>query len=462
MYNFTIDLVKHKGSPLYEQLYRYISGEIKNGNIKRDEKLPSKKALASHLHISQNTVETAYAMLVQEGYVDARPRSGYYVCGISELIPTPEIKPSAMPAAPDTAYKYDFRTNAVDINSFPFKTWAKLNREVVYQSPELLLPGDVRGDLALRESLSKYLHEFRGVSCTAEQIVIGAGIEYLLTLLCSLFDPELKFAVENPGYTKAEMLIRNSGRDIKYISLDREGLRPELLEKSGADVAYITPSHQFPTGIIMPIGRRAELLRWALVSPSRYIIEDDYNSEFNFAGKPIPSVQGIDAGGRVIYMSTFSRILAPSIRIAYMVLPPELSVKFMAKFSRYSSTVSRFEQQTLCRFINGGYLSRHLNRVKNIYKKRRDALSSMLRSLPCSGNLRISGEGAGLHLIVEAPTELSAKILENAHRESIRFYNLADYYFEEPRREAFVLGYASLSDDEMEKAVGLLFKECTT
>ncbi len=459
MNSFTISLTKSKGSPLYEQLYRYIAGEIRSGGIRKNEKLPSKKALASHLHISQNTVETAYSMLVQEGYIYARARSGYYVSGISDLIPNPaDKKPCSLPE-PEPAWRFDFRTNAVDVSSFPFKTWAKLNREVVYQSPELLLPGDARGDASLRESLSKYLHEFRGVKCSAEQLVIGAGIEYLLMMLCSLFEPELSFAVENPGYGKAVSVIKNSGREVKYIPLDREGLRPDLLYESGADIAYITPSHQFPTGIVMPIGRRAELLRWASEIPGRYIIEDDYNSEFNFMGRPIPSVQGIDGGGRVIYMSTFSRILAPSIRIAYMVLPPELAEKYRLKFGHYSSTVSRFEQQTLCRFIDGGYLGRHLNRVKNIYRKRRDALLSILKALPCSDRLRISGDGAGLHLIVEAPPGLAEKIEKNAESERIRVWRLADYYFEEPKREAFILGYASLSAEDMEKAAGLLFAE---
>ncbi len=444
---------------MYEQLYRYIAEEIRSGGIKKNEKLPSKKALASHLHISQNTVETAYSMLVQEGYIYARARSGYYVSGVSDLIPATEIRKFNESARTETGYRFDFRTNAVDISSFPFKTWAKLNREVVYQSPELLLPGDARGDASLRECLSKYLHEFRGVKCVPEQLVIGAGIEYLLMMLCSLFEPELRFAVENPGYGKAVSVIKNGGRKVEYISLDREGLRPDLLYESGAEIAYITPSHQFPTGIIMPIGRRAELLRWASERPCRYIIEDDYNSEFNFMGRPIPSVQGIDGGGRVIYMSTFSRILAPSIRIAYMVLPPELAEKYMLRFGHYSSTVSRFEQQTLCRFISGGYLGRHLNRVKNIYKKRRDALFSLLKALPCSNRLSISGEGAGLHLIVEAPPELARKIEENAKREKIRIYRLSDYYFEEPKRDAFILGYASLSAEDMRLAVGLLFAE---
>ncbi len=457
MNNFTFELNKSMGCPLYEQLYLYISGEIKSGRLKKGEKLPSKKAIASHLHISQNTVETAYSMLVQEGYVYSKPRSGYYVCNISDLILPPNVRYETIPKKNDFSFRYDFSTNVVDIESFPFKTWAKLNREVVYQSPELLLSGDGRGDGAIRESLAKYLHEFRGVNCSPDQIVIGAGIEYLLTIICGLLDEGISFAVENPGYPKSVSVIKNSGRDIKYIPLDKEGLSPNALRESGAGAAYITPSHQFPTGIVMPIGRRAEILRWAGECAGRFIIEDDYNSEFNFIGKPIPSIQGIDSLGRVIYMSTFSRILAPSIRIAYMVLPYELMERFFEKYGRYSSTVSRFDQHTLCRFIDGGHLSRHLNRVKNIYKKRRDILASALHSLPCAGSLKIYGENAGLHLIVETPPELASKIAENAGRENIRINRLRDYYFEGSGNEAFLLGYASMKPEDLEKAVKLLF-----
>ncbi|NLL46860.1 MAG: PLP-dependent aminotransferase family protein [Clostridiales bacterium] len=460
MNSFTIELKKTSGSPLYEQLYLYISGEIKSGNLKKNEKLPSKKALASHLRISRNTVETAYSMLAQEGYIYSRPRSGHYVCDISDLVPLPKVTVPAAAEQPEERYRFDFRTNAVDISSFPFKTWAKLNREVVYQSPELLFSGDVRGDRCLRESLAKYLHEFRGVKCGPDQIVIGAGIEYLLTLVCGLFDPGISVAVENPGYGKAVSVIRNSGMSIRYIPLDCDGMRPDALRQSGADIAYITPSHQFPTGIIMPIRRRAELLSWAAESEGRYIIEDDYNSEFNFVLRPVPAVQGLEGGGRVIYMSTFSRTLAPSIRIAYMVLPPDLSARFSEKFGRYSSTVSRFEQHTLCRFIDGGHLSRHLNRVKHIYKRRRDILSSLLQSLPCSAKLKISGENAGLHLIVEGPEDLIRRATENALHENIRVYHLSDYYFEGDGREALVLGYASMPEEDFETAVKLLFGGC--
>ena len=457
MNNFTLELKKTSSSPLYKQLYDYISGEIKSGRLKKNEKLPSKKAIASHLHISQNTVETAYSMLVQEGYINSRPRSGYFVLGVSGLILPPSVKYEAAPQNTETRYRYDFGTNAVDIESFPFKTWAKLNREVVYQSPELLLTGDGRGDLAIRESLAKYLHEFRGVSCSPSQIVIGAGIEYLLTLICSLLDEDASFAVEDPGYPKSASVFKNSRRDIKYIPLDREGLDPVMLRESGAKAAYITPSHQFPTGIVMPIGRRAEMLRWAGEETGRYIIEDDYNSEFNFLGRPIPSIQGIDSLGRVIYMSTFSRILAPSIRIAYMVLPAELLLRFNSRFGRYSSTVSRFDQHTLCRFIDGGHLSRHLNRVKNIYRKRRDALALALHSLPCANELKISGENAGLHLIVEMPPELAERTRENAVRENIRASRLSDFCHESETTDALLLGYASMKPEEMENAVTLLF-----
>ena len=297
MNSFTIDLKKTSGSPLYEQLYRYISGEIRSGNLKKNEKLPSKKALASHLNISQNTVETAYFMLMQEGYIYSKPRSGYYVCDISDLVPLPKVTVPAVSARPEEKYRYDFRTNAVDISSFPFKTWAKLNREVVYQSPELLFAGDVRGDRCLRESLTKYLREFRGVRCSPDQIVIGAGIEYLLTLVCGLVGPGISVAVENPGYGRAVSVITNSGREVKYIPLDSDGMRPDLLRESGAGLAYITPSHQFPTGIIMPIRRRAELLSWAAESDGRYIIEDDYNASLTLPANPSPRCRGLRAAG---------------------------------------------------------------------------------------------------------------------------------------------------------------------
>ena len=452
---FTIDLCRKPGNPLYEQLYRFISGEIRAGRLLHSERLPSKKALAAHLKISVSTVEAAYTLLLQEGYVYTRPRSGYYVSPIDGLIQTEAIIAPPVQAQPP-AYQYDFGTNAVDPSSFPYRTWAKLSRETLLDGSGLLTRGDPRGDDVLRETLARYLRAFRGVVCGPDQIVIGAGIEYLLTLLTALLGSGATFALENPGYTKAAAVIQNSGGHLRHISLDNEGMEPQALAQSGANVAYLTPSHQFPTGIVMPVGRRYQLLNWAAGAEGRYLIEDDYNSEFTFTGRPIPAMQGMDPSSRVIYMSTFSRTLAPSIRIAYMVLPASLSARFARQFGGYASTVSRFEQHTLMRFISGGYLERHLNRVKGIYKKRRDFLIRRLRTL--DPELKVTGGQTGLHLLVHLPESQAEAVIRRGLENRIRILRLSDYDDADAKGfGTFIFGFSGMDEDQLDKAVALLF-----
>lgn len=271
---------------------------------------------------------------------------------------------------------------------FPFRTWARLQKELLYSSPELLTHGDAQGDIELRQALADYLEEYRGVQCRAEQVVVGAGLEYLLGLLAPLLPGPA--AVENPGYPRARRVLENNGVSCCCLPVDADGLSIEALSRSGAAVCYVTPSHQFPTGATMPAGRRAELLHWASRRPGeRYIIEDDYDSEFRFDTRPLPSLQGMaGADGPVVYLSTCSRSLAPSIRIAYMVLPIQLLPAWRAAYRLYSSPVSRFEQQTLARFINEGYFTRHLARERVAYKARRDALVRALNAAFAPGELR--------------------------------------------------------------------------
>ena len=449
MYNFTVQLNKKSKKPLYEQLYDHISSEIRSGNLKENERMPSKKALSSHLGISVNTIETAYSMLVQEGYLTPLPRSGYYVCRIAQ--PIGENIFYTKKQTIKQTHRIDFKTNAVDSDAFPFSTWIKLSKETMYSSPELLNSGESQGDYELRESIAKYLHEFRGVKCDPEQIIVGAGIEYLLLLLTKILGDNNIYAVENPGYRKTCEILKSSGAGINYIPLDRDGMIIDSLINTKANVVYITPSHQFPTGVTMPIGRRFELLSWAAEKENRYIIEDDYNSEFNFSSKPIPAVQGLSPNSRVVYMSTFSRTLAPSIRIAYMVLPPALLEIYHKRFSMYSSTVSRFEQHTLNKFISGGYLQRHLNRVKNIYRKRRDLLISELKALPYQ--TEIYGEKSGLHLLVKTP--FADKILKTAEKNGIKLYSLDDYFFTETKSPSniIIIGYASCTEDNITELI---------
>lgn len=445
MFNFIFTADKNSKKPLYEQLYSYVAEEIRGKNLKENERMPSKKALAKYIGISVNTVETAYSILVQEGYLRSEARSGYYVCRVEAPLGDADFEYTEEKKT-EKIYKSDFKTNKVDVNSFPFSTWAKLSNEVMYSNPEYLNSGDMKGDRELRESIAKYLHEFRGVRCSPEQIIVGAGMEYLTMLLTELFDSKSVFAIENPGYKKTDAILRNSRRKINYIDVDERGLCIDKLKETNSDIVYVTPSHQFPTGAVMSVGRRMELLRWADEADERYIIEDDYNSEFNFSVKPIPAMQGLANSDKVIYMSTFSRVLAPSIRIAYMALPKAILEKFEERFGEYSSSVARFEQHTLERFISGGYFSRHLSRMKNIYRKRRDKLLDAISGF----NAEISGERAGLHIVLK--TDKAKEIIKKAEEKQIKLYDMDDYYMHGKKSSnSIIIGYAGADDDDIER-----------
>ena len=319
--------------------------------------------------------------------------------------------------------------------------------------------------MELRQALADYLEEYRGVRCTAEQVVVGAGMEYLLGLLAPLLPG--KTAVENPGYQRAKQVLENNGVACCCLPVDADGLSVEALSGSGAAVCYVTPSHQFPTGVTMPAGRRTELLHWASRCPGqRYIIEDDYDSEFRFDTRPLPSLQGMaGADGPVVYLSTCSRSLAPGIRIAYMVLPRQLLPAWRAKYRIYSGTVSRFEQQTLARFIREGYFTRHLARERVAYKARRDALAASLRAAFAPDELTLTGLHTGLHLLARlknAPPD--AALHAAAKAQGVALSLLSDYDLtggEQDFSGTFVLGYGSLSEASFPEAGETLRKVCT-
>ena len=467
MVHLTTALDAASGVPLYEQLYRSLAAEMRTGAVPAGTRMPGKRRLAAELSVSVNTVDAAYQMLAAEGYLEARERSGFYV---QEYLALPE---SVAPAAPPKAeavperrpIRYDLSTRGVDPGLFPFRTWARLQKELLYSSPELLTHGDAQGDLALRQALASYLEAYRGVRCSAHQIVVGAGLEYLLGLLAPLLPGPA--AVENPGYPRAKQVLENNGVACCCLPVDEDGLSIRALSDSGAAVCYVTPSHQFPTGVTMPAGRRAELLHWAARCPGRrYIIEDDYDSEFRFDTRPLPSLQGMaGADGPVVYLSTCSRSLAPSIRIAYMVLPEQLLPAWHAKYRLYSSTVSRFEQQTLARFITGGYFTRHLARERVAYKARRDALTAALTAAFAPGELTLTGLHTGLHLLAHlrnAPPD--AALHAAARAQGVRLSLLSDYDLTGSGSTApgtFVLGYGSLADDACPSVGETLKKLCT-
>ena len=449
--------------PLYQQLYDSLAAQIKSGRLKSGDRLPGKRSLASQLAVAVNTVDTAYQMLVAEGYLEARPKSGFFVLEYTDMLPqaaAPRERPAPSHAAPVPPVRFDLSTGAVDTALFPFRTWGRIQKELLYNGSSLLAHGHRQGDPELRRELEAYLRSYRGVVCSPEQIVVGAGVEYLLGLVAVLLRGSAA-AVENPGYDRPRTILENNAIPCRCVGIDSGGLDPAALEASGANLCYVTPSHHFPTGVTMPAGRRAQLLRWAAAQPGRYILEDDYDAEFRFDMRPIPSLQGM-AGpeGPVVYLCTFSKSLAPSIRIACMVLPWPLLERYRRAFGGYASTVSRFEQQTLRRFLEEGYFTRHLARMRGAYKGRMERLAAALEDGFGEKNIRLTGRHTGLHLLLTLPDGPGEeRMIASALREGVKLRGLSEYYMEDRaqcRKNTVVLGYASLRNEEIPELAAAL------
>ena len=466
MFSFALTLNPDGRTPMYEQLYAAVARAIREGSLAHGEKLPSKRALCAQLGVSRATVEAAYELLLAEGYVDARPRSGYYaaeyVAPFAGAGPAdPCIRDRQDAAAPGDGGAPSLRlgwssplsTSAVDVSQFPYASWAKLYKEVVYNSPELLQRGDPQGEAALREALARLLSEYRGVRCAPEQIVVGSGMETLTGQLITLFGPETVYAMEDPGYPAMERSLLARGRPLRFVPMDEAGMDAGALEASGAAVAYLTPSHQFPLGITMPASRRSRLLRWA-VDRQGWIIEDDYDSEFRYGGRPISSMQGMDRHGRVIYAGTFSRSLAPAIRLAYMVLPPALLERWLALYSRQQPTVSRYEQTVMARFLAEGFYSRYLRRVGKLYRDRRAAL---LEALGRIEGLEISGADGGIHFLLRLPGRSEQELLDRAAAAGLPLRGLSEFcHAVRPQPSTLVLGYGGLPTEQVDAVAARL------
>ncbi|MGG7144166.1 PLP-dependent aminotransferase family protein [Clostridium nigeriense] len=454
----TINLNVNSNIPLYIQLYNFIKNEIQLGNLQANSKLPSKRKLSKYLDISQNTVEAAYEQLIAEGYIISFPKRGYYVTELQEVITLGNNrKVNKDELKVKKYYKYEFYSSRVDLESFPYGIWKKINKDMISEeNKDLLQIGHSQGDRNLREAISNYLRYSRGVNSNIDNIIIGSGSEYLIQILINILGRNRIFAVEEPGYYKIRKILKVNEITPKGIHIDDYGVNIESLRYSKAEVIHITPSHQFPTGIIMPINRRIQLLNWANEEDKRYIIEDDYDSEFRFEGRPIPALQSLDTKGKVIYLGTFSKSFSPSTRIAYMVLPDKLMQIYKKDFSFLACTVARITQQALFKFIEEGYFERHLNKMRNIYRKKREFLVSLIKKyLP---NTEIIGTNSGLHLLIKVNNGMTENdLIKAAEEKEIRILGLSNSYLSKLNETNTVfLGYASLSNEEMEEAIILL------
>ncbi|UOY94406.1 PLP-dependent aminotransferase family protein [Ectobacillus sp. JY-23] len=441
--------------PLYMQIYEHIKQEIIQEHITVGSRLPSHRKLSEHLQVSRNTVELAYAQLVAEGYVHSIPKKGLYAADLSYDI-QPASPGVTAPFAQMERPTFDFSQGLVDASAFPITLWKRTMIQCLYDNEkEWFTPEHIQGEIVLREQLTNYLYQSRGVVCTPEQIVFGAGTQLLLSILVELMGVTT-YAMEEPGFHRARAVLQNSRHPLTYVEIDEHGLSVQALRNTEATIVYITPSHQFPYGMIMPVHRRLELLDWAKETDG-YIIEDDYDGEFRYIGRPIPALQGLDASNRVIYLGTFSKAFLPAMRMSYMVLPPSLLEVYKQKGALYKQTVSKIHQLTMYHFMKNGHWQRHLNRMRTLYKKKQKKLISSIQHW-MGTNVTIIGSQSGLHIVLDVKNGMTeSELIQAAARYDIKVYPLSVYYANPPFSCSHILlGFGGLTEQEIEVAISLL------
>lgn len=453
---------KSNKESLYFQIYKQLKEEIQSGNLPAGAKLFSKRKMAENLNVSVNTVETAYSQLVSEGFLEAKAKSGYYVCEIDKInFAKQSNKENDIDTAKENEnnIKINFATDGVDYENFPYNTWRKLMKNCFNEyNPNVLKSSPPEGDFELRKAVANHIYNSRGVNCSAKQVIIGAGVDNLINIISGLLGTGYKIAMENPVYYEAYSFFKSLGHVVESITVDEGGMRTDLLPDEDNTAVYVTPSHQFPLGITMPAGRRVRLLNWAYEKNHRYIIEDDYDSEFRYNSKLIPSVQSIDVRGRVIYLGTFSKTIAPAVRISYMVLPEKLLNYYNEKYTKFSSAVSVLEQNILTTFISDGHYERHLNRMRKLYGEKRNVLLDELKKF--KGKIIINGENAGHHMAIKLLNGLSEKeMVDLAEKVGVRVYPISKYFVKnipEKYKSTVLIGYAEISEKMIIEGAGLL------
>lgn len=463
----TYDMNHRQNESLYEYLYRCIKNDIVAGTLSSHEKLPSKRAFAANHGISIVTVENTYSQLIAEGYIYSKPKSGFYVSPINHQIITlmPERTPVTHMAAPKESHdQINLVSNHTAPENFPFSIWAKIMRRLLAdRDSRLMISPPPGGVMALREAIADHLLEFRGIHCAPEQIIIGAGTEYLYSLIVQLLGTDMIYGLENPSSRKIRNIYHALGVKTTPLSMDQEGICLTPGNLTVPDIIQISPSHHFPTGIVTSVSRRYGLLRWANETDSRFIIEDDYDSEFRLHGKPIPSLFSMDTTDKVIYFNTFTKSLASTIRISYMVLPKSLLTRFYKKLGFYACTVSNFEQYALTAFIRDKYFEKHINRMRNHYRELRDRLIDRLTQGPLSLKIAISEEHAGLHFLLKISTTQSDQVLKAQAKEAgVIISFLSDYYSTDSPDLTDIYGhtaivnYSGLREADIEKTAAAL------
>ncbi|MCB6992503.1 PLP-dependent aminotransferase family protein [bacterium 210820-DFI.6.37] len=469
-------LLIHRDSKkqIYLQIYEYYRDQILFGRMEADSPLPSTRHLAGQLSVSRNTVETAYQQLLAEGYLYSRPGSGYFISQVERIAPAAP-KAASRKAGPaegqektrntkisrEPQIKCNFQYGRLAADSFPAKTWKRITNKVLLDldPSRIVMYRNSSGEPALKREIAKYIFESRNVDCEEDQIVLCAGLLTVISMIGQMFrEKSRRVAVEEPSYDIVRNLFQSLGYTIDPIPLTSDGLDLEVLRESEARLIYITPSHQFPSGNVMSVNNRVKLIQWA-AERDAYIIEDDYDSEYRYNSRPLPSLQSLDNQERVIYINTFSKSLAPALRMDYMVLPHEVKRLYDSHFSSCGCTVPLVDQLVLAEFMAGGHWQRHLRRIALENKKIHDFLvSEIQRQLGSVVDIR--GNNAGLHFLLEARNGMEeSELISLAKENGVLVYPVSQYYYKPPAENNCVLiGFGGLDPQVIPEGVGLLKK----
>ncbi|HBQ46302.1 MAG TPA: PLP-dependent aminotransferase family protein [Ruminococcaceae bacterium] len=442
-------LLDRKSSvPLYRQLYLSIRGAAERGLLKAGGRLPSVRRMAADLGLSCTTVEGAYQQLCVEGYLRSSPHRGYFVQDVRRDSPAPAAPPAFRHRA-EPAVRYNFGSDCVDSENIGLKAWRRNIRSALNRRGVLASYGEKQGETELREALAVYGYEMRGLAAAPEQIVVGAGTQPLLVLLCGLLNGGPRaVAMEEPGFRQAEQIFSDCGYTVRKLPGDEEGIRMDALKASGAKLLYVSPSNRARTGAVLPMSRRLELLGWAKACGG-FVIEDDYNGELRYRARPVPAMQGIAGGYGVVYLGSFSKLLLPSVRIGYMVLPPELLARYRPRAANYNQTASKMEQLALAAYIRSGQMARHLRRLRKLYGAKSGALVRALRA--AFPGARILLQETPLTVILTLRTRKTA-------RELCRLALAQGVRVQPDESGGIRLGFAGIPLDDIPAAVACLKK----
>lgn len=441
----------------YLSIYNELKKTILDGTYPIQSKLPSKRRLANFYNVSVMTVDNAYQQLIAEGYVISLERKGYYV---NDLPEHRFFKTETLILNENNENGNDIKNIQLSnkLTYFPHHIWAKLSRKVLSDDPNMMdFHVDPQGLMGLRVEIKKYLEIYRGIHASIDQIVIGSGSQAMIQLIIAIVGRNYTFVMEEPGFPRLKNIIRLSGMKLLTIEQDDQGIMINKLKRFNPTVLHITPSHQYPTGKVMPVGRRIECLNWSILNNHRYIIEDDYDSEFRYQGQPIPAVQSLDKSSKVIYMNTFSKSLSPALKINYLVLPKTLMNAYQNIKSVMPCSVPIFEQKVLLEFMKEQHFERHLNKVKKIYRKKALYIIEKLKN---ENLIKISGYETGLHMILSFDSKIEISTLDQTFNQQNMHLKKLNYFYDNEPKEChdYVFEYTSLDDDEITRTVEIIIQ----